>query len=325
MGSDSRRTALKRIATAALLPAAGRAQVEYPNGMTVKVIVAYPPGGTSDVVGRVVAEHLAASWSVPVVVENVAGANGNIGIERVVKGPSNGSQLLVMTTNVATNPFLYPNLGFNPERDLTPVSCVARLPNIVVVRKYLPVASVADLIAHAKASPGKLNYGSPGSGSSPHLAAEMFKRMAGIDMMGITYRGSGPALQDLIAGNIDVMIDNITAAIALVRDGRIKGLAVTSARPSPHAPQFPTVAQTLPGYEVNSFHGIGVRAGTAPTIVARIEADLRALASNARVQDRLAALGAEFVGSSSQEFAEMLARERAQWGRVIRELGIRLE
>jgi len=291
MGSNSRRTVLKRIAAAALLPAAARAQEAYPNGMTVKVIVAYPPGGTSDVVGRAVAEHLASSWAVPVVVENVAGANGNIGIERVAKGPSNGSQLLVMTANVATNPFLYPHLGFDPVRDLTPVSCVARLPNIVVVRKDLPVASVADLIAHAKANPGKLNYGSPGSGSSPHLAAEMFKRMAGIDMMGITYKGSGPALQDLIAGNIDVMVDNITAAIALVRAGRIKGLAVTSAKPSPHASDLPTVAETLPGYEVNSFHGIGVRAHTAPTIVAKIEADLRALTNNTRVRDRLAGLG----------------------------------
>ena len=325
MGSLCRRTVLKRIAAVALLPAAARAQAAYPNGMTIKVIVAYPPGGTSDVVGRAVAEHLAASWAVPVVVENVAGANGNIGIERVAKGPSSGNQLLAMTTNVATNPFLYPNLGFDPVRDLTPVSCVARLPNIVVVRKDLPVASVADLIAHAKANPGKLNYGSPGSGSSPHLAAEMFKRMAGIDMMGIAYKGSGPALQDLIAGNIDVMIDNITAAIALVRDGRIKGLAVTSAKPSPHAADLPTVAQTLAGYEVNSFHGIGVRAGTDPAIVAKIEADLRALTRNTRVRDRLAGLGAEFIGSSSHEFADLLARERAQWGRVIRELGIRLE
>jgi tripartite-type tricarboxylate transporter receptor subunit TctC len=325
MGSHSRRTVLQRIAAAAVLPCAARAQAEYPNGMTIKVIVAYPPGGTSDVVGRAVAEHLAALWAVPVVVENVAGANGNIGIERVVKGPSNGNQLLVMTANVATNPFLYPNLPFDPVRDLVPVSCVARLPNIVVVRKDLPVASMADLIAHAKANPGKLNYGSPGTGSSPHLAAEMFKRFAGIDMMGITYKGSGPALHDLIAGNIDVMIDNITAAIALVHDGRIKGLAVTGARPSPHAPDLPTVAQTLPGYEVNTFHGIGVRAGTAATIVARIESDVRALASNTRVRERLASLGAEVVGSSSKEFGEMLASERAQWGRVIRELGIRLE
>lgn len=325
MGFHGRRSVLKRIAAAVLLPAAARAQAEYPNGMTIKVIVAYPPGGSSDVVGRAVAGHLAASWAVPVVVENVAGANGNIGIERVAKGSRNGDQLLVMTTNVVTNPFLYPHLSFDPVRDLTPVSCVARLPNIVVVRKDLPVASVADLIAHAKANPGKLNYGSPGNGSSPHLAAEMFKRMAGIDMVGITYKGSGPALQDLIAGNIDVMIDNLTAAIALVRDGRIKGLAVTSVRPSPHAANLPTVAQTLPGYEVNSFHGIGVRAGSDPATVAKIEADLRALSRDTGVQDRLASLGAEFVGSGSREFTEMLAREREQWGRVIRELGIRLE
>ena len=325
MNGMNRRTFLNRLGATLLAPLAARAEQPYPAGQTVKVVVCYPPGGTSDVVGRIVADRLTAAWGVPVIVENVAGANGNIGIERVVTGPANGSQLLVMTTNVTTNQFLYASLSYDPARDLTPVSCVARLPNLLVVRKDLPVNSVSELIAYGKANPGKLNYGLPGTGSSPHLSAEMFKRMAGIEITGIQYRGSGPALTDLTAGSNDLMFDNITAAIGLVRAGKIKGLAVTSAQPSSLAPELPTVAETVPGFDVTSFHGVGVRAGTPANIVARIESDVIALSKTQVVKERLAKLVAEAVGSTSAEFAELLAQERARWGKVIRELAIRLE
>lgn len=303
MNRIKRRTFLKGLAATLALPLAARAEQPYPAGKAVKIIVAYPPGGTSDVVGRIVADQLTATWGVPVIVENVAGANGNIGNERVAKGPVNGTQLLVMTTNVATNQFLYPRLNYDPERDLTPVSCVARLPNLLVVRNDLPVNSVSELIVYAKAHPGKLNYGSPGTGSSPHLSAEMFKRLAGVEMTAIQYRGSGPALADLAAGTNDLMFDNITAAIGMVRAGKIKGLAVTSARPSSLAPEVPTVAQTVPGFDVTSFHGVGVRSGTPAHIVAKIESDVMALAKTPVVKEHLAKLMAEAVGSSSAEFA----------------------
>jgi tripartite-type tricarboxylate transporter receptor subunit TctC len=197
-----------------------------------------------------------------VIVENVTGANGNIANDRIAKGPADGTQLLVMTVNLTTNQFLYQRLSNDPERDLLPVSCVARLPNLLVVKRGLPVNSVSELISYAKANPGKLNYGHPGVGSSIHLAAELFKRMIGTEMAAVGYRGSGPALNDLVAGNIDLMFDNITASINLVRGGQIKGLAVTSARRSPLALQFPSVAETVQGFDVASFHGVGVRAGT---------------------------------------------------------------
>jgi tripartite-type tricarboxylate transporter receptor subunit TctC len=310
---------------AALLPRAGGAQPTYPAGSPVRVVAGYAPGSTSDIVGRLAADRLAARWGVPVVVENVAGANGNLANERVARGPADGSQLLVATVNLATNQFLYPRLGYDPERDLVPVSCVARLPNLLVVRRGLPVGSVADLIAHARANPGRLNYGSPGVGSSIHLAAEMFQRMTGTRMTHVGYRGSGPALQDLAAGTIDLIFDNITAAIGLVRDGRIRGLAVTGAGRTPLAPDFPAVAETVPGFEVTSFHGIAVRAGTPGPIVATIERDVMALSREPAAREHLAGIAAEAVGSGGAEFAEMLARERVRWGGVIRDLDLRIE
>ncbi len=180
------------------------------------------------------------------------------------------------------------------------------------------------IIAYAKANPGRLNYGSPGIGSSVHLAAEMFQRMTATEMVHIGYRGSGPALQALAAGEVDLIFDNITAAIGLVRAGQIVGLAVTSAGRWPLAPEFPTVGETVPGYEVTSFHGIGVRAGTPAEIATRIERDVMALSREPAIRERLAVIGAEAVGSSAAEFAQLLAQERIRWGRVIRELRIRV-
>jgi tripartite-type tricarboxylate transporter receptor subunit TctC len=297
----------------------------YPAGLTVKVIVGYPAGGTSDVVGRIVADRLAAAWTVPVIVENVAGGNGNIGNERVAKGPADGTQLLVVTANIATNAFLYSRLGYDPARDFVPVSCVARLPNLLLVKHGLPVNSVAELIAYAKSNPGKLNYGSPGVGSSPHLSAEIFKRMTGTDIVAIGYRGSAPALNDLAAGSIDLMFDNITSSIGLVRGGQIRALGVTSPQRTPLAAEFPTIAETVPGYDVTTFFGIVVRAGTPADIVARIETAVVALAREPAVKERLAGVSAEAVGSSADDFTQFLASERSRWGRLITELGIRIE
>src|SRR4051812_6529430 len=178
----TRREYLQTLAAVLLAPMTARAQPPYPSGLPVRIVSGYAPGSTSDIVGRLVADRLSAAWGVPVTVENLSGANGNIGNDRVAKGAADGRQLLVMTVNVATNQFLYPSLSYDPERDLVPVSCVARLPNLLVVKKALPVNSAAELIGYAKANPGKLNYGSPGVGSSIHLAAELFKRMTGIEM-----------------------------------------------------------------------------------------------------------------------------------------------
>jgi tripartite-type tricarboxylate transporter receptor subunit TctC len=297
----------------------------YPEGLGLKVVVAYPPGGSSDVVGRTAAERLASLWGVPVIVENVPGANGNIGNERVAKGPADGTQLLVVTTNIAINGYLYARLNYDPERDFVPVSQVARLSNLLLARKDLPIGSVADLIAYAKANPGKLNYASPGVGSSPHLAAEIFKRISGTDIVAVGYRGSAPALADLAAGNVDLMFDNVSSSIGLVRNGRVKALAVTSGQRASVLPDLPPVAETLPGYDISSFFGVCVRTGTPAAIVTRIEMALVAVAREQTVKERFAVVGAETVGSSSAEFARYLAAERNRWGKLITELGIRAE
>lgn len=314
----TRRGWLGGLAAAALGALPARA-TQYPTGLTVKVVVGYPPGGTSDVVGRIVADRLAAAWGVPVIVENVAGANGNIGNERVAKGSADGTQLLIVTANIASR------LGYDPARDFIPISCVARLPNLLLVKNGLPVNSVAELIGHARANPGKLNYGSPGVGSSPQLAAEIFKRMTGTEIVPVGYRGSAPALNDLVAGSIDLMFDNITSSINLARGGRIRVLGVTSEQRTPLAPDFPTIAETVPGYDVSTFFGVVVRAGTPPDVVAKIETAVVALAQEPAAKERLAGVSAEAVGSSAEDFTQFLASERSRWGQLITELGIRIE
>ena len=321
----TRRECLGGLGAVLLAPLVARAQLPYPNGRPVSIVAGYAPGSTSDIVGRLVADRLTAAWSVPVTVENLSGANGNIANERVAKGLADGRQLLIMTFNLATNQFLYRGLSYDPERDFIPISCVARLPNLLVIRKGLPVSSVSELIDHAKANPAKLNYGSPGVGSSIHLAAEIFKRMTGTEMAHVVYRGSGPALNDLVAGNIDLMFDNITSSINLVRGGQIRALAVTSPQKTPLAPEIPTVAETVPGFDVTSFHGVGVRAGTPREIVAKIERDVIALSKEPMVKERLASLAAEVVGSTSAEFRQFLAQERLRWGPIIEALAIRLD
>jgi tripartite-type tricarboxylate transporter receptor subunit TctC len=243
----------------------------------------------------------------------------------VAKGPADGTLFLLVAVPFITNQFLRPHLSYDLERDVIPVSCVARLPNLLVVTKRLPVNSVAELIAYAEANPGKLNYGSPGAGSSIHLTAELFKRLTGTKMTHVAYRGSAPAMNDLVAGHIDLMFNNITSSIDPVRQDQVRGLAVTSAQRSPLAPEFPTVAETVPGFDVSAFFGIGVRAGTSTEIVAKIEKDVVALSKEASVRDRFAQLVTEAVGSSSAEFTRYLAEERARWGPLIRELGIRAD
>jgi tripartite-type tricarboxylate transporter receptor subunit TctC len=312
-------------AATAIAPLAANAQQPYPSGLNIKIVVPFAPGGSIDVIGRIIADRLTAKWGVPVVIENVSGAAGDAGHRLVAKGPADGTLFLLVAVPFITNQFLRPHLSYDLERDVIPVSCVARLPNLLVVTKRLPVNSVAELIAYAEANPGKLNYGSPGAGSSIHLTAELFKRLTGTKMTHVAYRGSAPAMNDLVAGHIDLMFNNITSSIDPVRQGQVRGLAVTSAQRSPLAPEFPTVAETVPGFDVSAFFGIGVRAGTSTEIVAKIEKDVVALSKEASVRDRFAQLVTEAVGSSSAEFTRYLAEERARWGPLIRELGIRAD
>jgi tripartite-type tricarboxylate transporter receptor subunit TctC len=323
----TRRALTGGLAASGLLPLLPRARAQqgYPAGLTVKFVVPFAPGGTTDIVGRVMADRLGALWNAPTVVENVGGAGGNVGNDRVAKGPTDGSQILVMSPGIATNRFIYARLAYDPEADLVPLVRVASTPNLLSVRKGLPVSSVRELIAYAKANPGKLNFASPGVGTTVHLAGELFKKMAGVDMVHVAYRGSGPALIDLVGGSVDMLFDNISSVIPHVREGSVRALGITTLQRSPVAPEFPPIAETLPGYEVSAWWGIGVRAGTPEDICATIERDAQAVCRLADVRAHFGALAAETVGSSRAEFASFLTAEREKWGKLIAELKLRAE
>ena len=324
----SRRSFGKGVAAAALLPSArsARAQGSWPGNQTIKLIVPYPAGGATDVIGRIVADRLAAMWQTNVIVENIAGAAGSIGMDRVAKGPADGSTLLMVPPQIAINQFLYPKLAFDPEKDLIPIAQVASLPNILVVKKQLAeVNSVKDLIAYAKANPGKLNYASSGNGTTIHLSAELFKSMTGTSMNHIPYRGSAPAVNDLVGGQVDLMFDNATSIIGQVRGNTVKTLGVTSLQRSPLLPDLPTVSETVPGYDTAAWFGIGVRTGVPGEVIEKVEEAAKAIAQEAVVKERMAAVIADPVASDRKTFGEFVVAERKKWGTLIKDLNIRLD
>ncbi len=327
MAKISRRIVSKVLATAALLPFARQAPAQgaYPGDRTIKLVVPYPAGGATDVIGRIVGDRLQAMWGTTIIVENISGAAGSIGMDRVAKGVTDGTQILIVPPQISINQFLYAKLAFDPEKDLVPIAQVARLPNILVVRKGLEVNSVKDLIAYAKANPGKLNYASSGTGTTIHLSAELFKRMAGVDMNHIPYRGSAPAVNDLVAGQVDLMFDNATSIIGQVRGGTVKPLAITSLQRSPLLPDLPTVSETVAGYDTASWFGIGVRTGTPDAIIAKIEQAAHALTQEPIVKERMAAVIADPVVSDRKSFGEFVVAERKKWGALITDLKIRAE
>ena len=321
----TRRSFLSGVAVAATCPNVSFAQPAYPAGLTVRFVVGFPAGGGQDIVGRIVADRLSALWGVPTVVENVQGAGGNLAMDRVAKGPNDGTQVLIVPPGIATNQFLYPHLPFDPGKDLVPLALVASVPNLLCVRKDLPVNSVAELITYAKANPGKLTYASSGVGTTLHLSAELFKKMAGVEMVHVAYRGGAPALNDLVGQSVDLMFDNIPGIIGQARAGTVKPLAITLGRRSSLAPEYPPIADTVPGYEAISWAGVGVRAGTPQPIRDRIEADARTVCREPAVRERLAQLVTEVVGSSAQEFSAFIAAERSKWGSLIPGLKLRVE
>ena len=324
MTRTTRRTFATGLAAAGLVPGLARAQQDYPAGLTVKFIVGYPPGGGQDVVGRIVADRMGALWKVPTIVENVAGASANLGMDRVAKGHTDGSQILIVPPNISTNQFMFARMPFNPETDIIPLSLVASLPNLLCVRKDLPVNSVPELIAYCKANPGKLNCASPGIGTTVHLSAELFKRMAGVEWATVHYRGSAPALNDLVGQKTDLMFDNITSIINQARAGGVKPIGITTLGRFPLAPEFVPVADTLPGFDTISFSGVGVRTGTPKAICDRIEVDTRTICKDPLLRERLTGLVAETVGSTAVEFAAFIASERAKWGKLIADAKIRV-
>jgi tripartite-type tricarboxylate transporter receptor subunit TctC len=310
---------------ATLAPALAAAQA-WP-AKPVHIVNPFTAGGPVDLLARAVGQKLNEDWGQPVIVETRAGAAGNIGIEYVAKQPADGYTLLAMPTgNAVVNPHLYAKLPYDTFRDFTPVTLLATVENVLVVHPDVKASTVAELIALAKASPGKLSFGSPGVGSQAHVAGEMLKSMAGVQMLHVPYKGMAPAMTDLLGGQISFMFLSMSSALKQVQAGKLRALGVASLRRSPAAANLPTVAeQGLPGFEAVSWYALMAPAGTPAAIVDKIAADsARALAAS-DVRERLQGLGATPVGSTPAELGAMLKREHAFWGEVVRKAGIKAE
>jgi tripartite-type tricarboxylate transporter receptor subunit TctC len=282
-------------------------------------------GGGADVIARLLAQGLSPSLGYQVVVENQGGANGIIAAQNVIKSPADGHTFLFYSSNIWLIPFLQTNVPFDPVRDLAPVMLVDRSPSILVVHPSLPVRSVKELIALAKARPGELNYGSGSTGAPPHLAAELFKTMARVDIVQIKYRGTGPGVTALLGGQVQVMFAAGGAAGVHVKSGRLRALAITSAQPSRLAPGLPTVAEVLPGYEAESTHGVLVRAGTPDALVARLNQEITRVLASPDFQAKLFGIGVETVGGTPDRFGQIIRADMEKWGKLVREGGVRTE
>ncbi len=307
-------------APAALLPFAARAQ----SPRTLRLVVPFPAGGATDVAARILAERLTETLGQPVVVENRTGSSGNIGMENVVRSAPDGHSLLMGTSGALTvNPHLFPNLGFDPAKDLAPVSLAFTTDNALIVNPNMPARTVAEFLALARSRPGAFSYGSAGAGSSTHMAAELFRLAAGIQVLHVPYRGSAPALNDTVAGNVQFMVDQLPSCIGQVQAGRVRALAVTGPRRSPLLPDVPTVAEAgLPGAENTSWGAVLAPAGTPDAAVERLGAAVREAVAVPAVKERMAQAGADAASSSPAELAALMRREAERWGRVVREAGI---
>ena len=293
----------------------------------IRFIVGFTPGGPSDILARALGQKLGERWSQQVVIENRPGAGGNVAAEAVARSAPDGYTWLLGNNSIlATNQSLYRSLGYDPVKDFAPVALVAVQPNILVVNPQLPVKSVKELISFARQHPGKLNYASSGSGAAAHLAGELFKTMAGVDLVHVPYKGAQPALTDVIAGQVQVMFATSASVIPFIHAGKLRALAVTTARRSPSVPDLPTVSEAgVPGFEAITWHGVVVPAVTPPTLVERLNRDIVSALAQADLRERLAALGAEVHAGTPREFADYIASEIPKWSKVVRDSGARIE
>ncbi len=316
----------KLAALCTLLLAAATAGAQPWPAKPIRLIVNFPPGGAADQIARLVAPPVGEALGQPVVVENRPGANGNIGAEAVAKSPPDGYTLLMSSGGAfSVNPHLYTKLPFDPLKDLEPIAAAARISVFLVVKPDLPAKSVDELVALARASPGKLTYGSPGSGSSPHIATAMFARAAGVQVTHIPYKGAAPALTDLLGGQLDFMFDP-GIGLGQVRAGKLRLLAVGSPKRSPLFPDVPTVAETgMVGFDADSWFGFYAPAGLPAEIAARLNRELNRALQTPAVRDRILAIGGEPVALTAAEFAEVQRKDRERFGVVIRAAGIRLD
>jgi tripartite-type tricarboxylate transporter receptor subunit TctC len=298
----------------------------YPS-KPIRLICPFPPGGAVDIASRAIADGLAKVTGQTVLVENKPGAGGNLGGEQAAKSPPDGYTLFMTTSGIqAINPFLYQRMPFDPNKDLVPVIALVSLSNVLVAHPSLKAGSVTELIAAAKAEPGRITGASSGSGTSVHMSLEMFKYLTGTDILHVPYKGSAPAVADLIGGQVQIMFDNVPSALPHVRSGRLKALATTGAKRAPALPDLPTVAEAgVPGYESGVWFGLVVPAGTPKDVIDKLNADTRKAMALPEFQKRMADLGYELLGGSPAEMGEMIQAELKRWGPVVKASGAKAE
>ena len=284
----------------------------------VRIIVGYPSGGSNDILARLMAQWLSERMGQQFVIENRPGAGSNIATEAVVRAAPDGYTLLMVSTANMSNAALYEKLNYNFIRDIAPVAGVMRVPLVMEVNLSVPAKTVPEFIAHAKANPGKINFASGGIGTSIHLSGELFKMMAGIDMQHVPYRGNGPALTDLLGGQIQIMFDTMPQAIGYVRAGKLRALAVTTAARSEVLPDIPTVGETVPGYEASSLYGVAAPRNTPADIVDKLNREINAALADPAMKTRLADLGGIVLAGSPADFARLIAAETEKWGKVVK-------
>ncbi|RYX94405.1 MAG: tripartite tricarboxylate transporter substrate binding protein [Comamonadaceae bacterium] len=311
---------------AGLLSAAPAFAQAFPNKV-ITIIVPFAAGGTTDILARVVGQGMSAELGQQVIVDNRAGAGGNIGGQMVARAPADGYTLFMGTVGTqAINAALYKKMTFDPVKDLAPLTRVANVPNLLVANPAQPFKNVKELIAYAKANPGKLNFGSSGNGSSIHLSGELFKSMTKVDMQHVPYRGSAPAMTDLLGNQVAIMFDNMPSAIQHVRSGKLRPLAVTTAKRSPELPDVPTIAEAgVPGYEATSWFGLLAPAGTPPAVITRLNTAIVKVLADPAVKKKIEEQGAEVVAETPAQFAAFIQSESVKWGKVVRESGASLD
>jgi tripartite-type tricarboxylate transporter receptor subunit TctC len=321
-----RRAFLHLAVGAAALPAVSRiARAQAYPSRPVRIIVGFPAGGATDIQARLMGQWLSDRLGQQFIVENRSGASGNIGTEAVAKAPADGYTLLQVVTPNAINAALYSNLNFDFARDITPVICAARLAYVVVVNPLVPVTTIPELIAHAKANPGKINYGSAGHGTPQNICCELFKMMTGVNLVHVPYRGGAPATSDLVAGHIQVIFSPVSESIEHIKAGKLRPLAVTTAARLDVLTDVPTVADFVPGYEASGFAGIGAPKNTPAEIIDLLNKELNAGLADSKIKGRIVELGGTVLGGTPAEFGTILSDAIEKWAKVIKFAGIKAE
>jgi tripartite-type tricarboxylate transporter receptor subunit TctC len=321
-----RRQILHLAAGAAALPAVSRiARAQAYPSRPVRWIVVVAPGGAQDIFARLMGQRLSERLGQQVVVENRPGGGSNIGTEAVVRAPADGYMLLLVAPSHAINATLYEKLNFNFIRDIAPIAGMVRIPLVLVVNPSFPAKTVPEFIAYAKANPGKINMASAGNGTATHVAGELFKMMAGIDLVHVPYRSSGPALTDLLGGQVQVNFAGTTESVEYIRAGKLRALAVTTATRSQVLPNLPTMADFLPGYEASAFYGVGAPKDTPAEIIDKLNRETNAVLADAGIKARLAELDGTVLPGSPADFGKLIANETDKWGKVIRTANIKPE